>query len=775
MSPVRTWLAPVRRALAGRPRVLATTIILIALGIAGITGAIAWFCYDIAAGLPSTKELHGLGEMAQATTIYDIRDTPVFTIYKEQRIEIPLSRISPNLVKAALSIEDQRFYEHKGVDLIRVAAAGIRNLEEGRRAEGGSTITQQLARQSFLRPDKTYRRKLKEMILAALIERQFSKSEILEMYLNKVYFGDGLYGVEAASLGYFGVHAGDLSVDQAALLAGLIQSPSTYAPTANLDRAIARRNVVLQAMTASGAIDHEQYERARRAPVHLDNRLGMRETFGLYFKEQVRRELVDRFGGTRVAQGGLRVYTTLDSALQQAAEKAIENGALAIERRRGYDHTRRNDDLRDDEDLDYLQGALVALDPSNGEVRAMVGGRDFNESPFNRAMQARRQPGSAFKPFVYAAALEAGYSPASVISNLNDPILTAQGDWMPEDEHSDETSMTLRSALRMSSNRAAVQLLTTIGIPRAVSFAQKLNIGTPASVPSLALGASEVTLLSLTAAYGAFADEGSVHQPILIRRVTDADGKLLYEGASNAHQAISRETAFLMSSMLADVINAGTAIKARQAGFTLPAAGKTGTTNDFMDAWFVGFTPHLVAGVWLGFDQPKTIVNNGFAGDLAVPVWASFMKAATHGDPPDWFTRPDSIIGVNVCRMSGKLPNAGCGSVEITDPDGMVETRSMVYTDYFVKGRQPTTLCPLHPYPLGASGTAIAALAGTSPAPQPRATSGGTYSAPGVQVGTPVPVTGGVITPPVPQSPSPPQPEKKKGFWRKLFGGRGGG
>ncbi|HEX6463910.1 MAG TPA: penicillin-binding transpeptidase domain-containing protein, partial [Vicinamibacterales bacterium] len=369
---------------------------------------------------------------------------------------------------------------------------------------------------------------------------------------------------------------------------------------------------------------------------------------------------------------------------------------------------------------------------------------------------------------VYAAALEAGYSPASVISNLNDPILTAQGDWMPEDEHSNATSMTFRSALRMSSNRAAVQLLNTIGIPKAVSFAQTMNIGTPASVPSLALGASEVTLMSLTAAYAAFADEGIVRQPILIRRVTDAVGKLLYEAVPKSHQAVSRDTAFLMTSMLADVISAGTAFKARQIGFTLPAAGKTGTTNDFNDAWFVGFTPHLVAGVWLGFDQPQTIVRNGFAGDLAVPIWAAFMKAATKGDPPDWFARPDSIVAVNVCRMSGQLPNAGCSNAETLNPDGSIERKSMIYTDYFVKGRQPTTLCPLHP--LGASGNVMATMQGTYPAPPPLATRGAVDGLSTVHAGTPVPFATDRVTPE-----PPPQKPKKKGFWHKLFGGGGGG
>ncbi len=721
MTWFRERLSSGRRWLAMQPRALAGAIILMALALAVAAGATLWFAYNLTAGLPSRAQVRGLGDMAQATTLFDAHDAPAFTIFKEQRIEVPLDRMSSNLVKAVVSVEDQRFFDHNGVDFIRVAAAAVRNVHAGRRAEGGSTITQQLARQTFLSRDKTYRRKLKEVILAAHIEREYSKKDILEMYLNKVYFGDGLYGVEAASRGYFGKHASQLTVDEAALLAGLIQSPSSYAPTVNLDRAVARRNVVLQAMASAGAINRAQYDRARQAKVALTNTLEMKETFGRYFKEQVRKELVERFGRARVAEGGLRVFTTLDPQLQQVAEKTLEGGLAAVERRRGYAHDRREtrnskdpgtkdpgtkDPGTKDPGTEYLQGALVALDPLTGAVRAMVGGRDFTDSSFNRATQAKRQSGSAFKPFVYAAALEAGYSPASVIDNLNVPIATPDGKWVPEDEHSAAGSMTMRAALRMSSNRAAVQMLNTIGIPAAVSYAQKLNVGTPPSVPSLALGAGEVTLLSLTAAYGAFANEGTLRTPVLIRRVEDSGGRILYQDPGRSQRAVNEATAFLMSSMLADVINSGTAYKARQAGFTLPAAGKTGTTNDFVDAWFVGFTPHLVTGVWVGFDQPKTIVRNGYAAELAVPIWSGFMKTATKDDKPDWFAKPANVVSVNVCRVSGKLPNYGCASVR--PPPGV-----------------PTT--------------------GAPPVP---------------------PVSGGTVEP----------PPKRKGFWRRVFGGgRGGG
>ena len=698
------FLQYIHELLAGRPRRLTIAVFTLAFVLAFSAGALAWFTVDVTAGLPGRDTIRGLGDMAQSTTIYDANDRPVFTIFKEQRIEVPLERISPNVINAVISVEDQRFYDHSGVDAIRVAGAVMRNLEAGRRAEGGSTITQQLARQSFLTRDKTYRRKLKEVILASYIENLYSKREILELYLNKVYFGDGLHGVEAAARGYFAKNASDLSIDEAALLAGLIQSPSSFAPTVNPDRAVARRAVVLQAMVASGAIDQATADRARKAAVRLKNALEIKETSGLYFKEQVRRELVERFGWQRVYQGGLRVSTTLDPKLQAAAEEIVEKGLQDIEERRGFAYKSRAASTATDSPAgsaketapDYLQGALVAFDPETGHVRALVGGRDFGESRFNRAVQAKRQSGSAFKPFVFAAALEAGHSPASVITGLNDPIVTAQGDWVPEDEHSSASSMTLRTALRTSSNRAAVQLLNTVGIDKTVNYAERLNIGAQPSVPSLALGAGDVTLLSLTAAYGAFANGGYVRQPTLIRRVETSDGVVLYNDAGKAERAVSETTAFMMASMLSDVVNHGTAYRARQVGFTLPAAGKTGTTNDYNDAWFVGFTPHLVTGVWIGFDQPKTIIRNGYAGELAVPIWAGFMKTATSGHKPDWLDRPAGITTINVCRISGKLPGGGCDHVEVVNRDGLAETRSMVYTEYFIKGTVPSETCSLH-------------------------------------------------------------------------------
>jgi 1A family penicillin-binding protein len=748
-----------RMSFRNRPRLALTSLITLATGAWILAAALAWFSYDITAGLPGRDALASIGDMAQATTIFDAAEQPVFTIFKEQRIEVPLARISPHLRRAVIVVEDQRFYDHRGVDLVRIVAAAIANFREGRRAQGGSTITQQLARLAFLSRDKTIRRKLKEVILAARIERDYSKDEILELYLNKVYFGGGLHGAEAAARGYFGKTASDLTIPEAALLAGLIKSPSTYAPSVNMDRAVARRGVVLQAMLGERLIDRPTFDAARTAGVTLKDILQKDEAFGLHFKEQVRRELVERFGFERVLEGGLRVHTTLNSDMQQAAERAVEEGLQEIERRRGYAHPPRE-----------LQAALIAIDPKTGFVRAMIGGRSFRESRFNRAVQAKRQPGSAFKPFVFAAALEQGFTPASVITDLDDPILTQQGEWVPEDEHSEATSMTLRTALRTSSNRAAVQLLRSVGIPQAVDYAQRLTVETPPSVPSLALGAGEVTLASLTSAYGAFANGGIVYKPNTILRVEDSEGQILYQAAtSEGTRAITEATAFQMAMMLADVINAGTAYRARREGFVLPAAGKTGTTNDYMDAWFVGFTPSLVSGVWIGFDQPRTIVANGYAGDLAVPLWARFMAAATKGAKPEWIARPKDIVAVDVCRMSGKIPSGGCHSVEVLSRSGNAEIRSMIYTEFFKRGTAPEDSCPLHPSP--SFFDRIAGLFGSSPGEPVSPEAAGL---PGSGQAPPPAATGTTATSPAPTAPSerasPGEPKKKRGFWSRLFG-----
>jgi penicillin-binding protein 1A len=757
------------------PRIVAGVVVAFVLVASmSLIGGV-WFLAGLREGLPDLDALRRIGEMDQATAVFDDSDKFAFTIFKEQRIEVPLSEISPNLTKALIAIEDQRFNEHRGFDLVRIVSAAAVNLRHGRKAQGGSTITQQLARQSFLTPNKSYRRKLQELILAARIERIYSKPEILELYLNKVYFGDGLYGAEAASRGYFGKHASEVSVPEAALLAGLVKSPSSYAPTVSLERAVARRNIVLQAMLENGAIDKAQWQTARKTKPALRDTLRADDPHGQYFKEQVRLELVDRFGWQRVYQGGLRVFSTINMPMQLAAEEALAAQIQAVEEKRKAWLARRaaaraktaNGAAPAPEPNDVLQAALIALDPVSGHVRAMVGGRRFDESHFNRAVQAHRQPGSAFKPFVYATALEAGYTPATMIGNLDAPIQTLQGAWTPEDEHLDADSISLRTALRTSSNRAAVQLLQQVGIARTVEYAKTMGVGDVPSVPSLALGSGEVTLQSMTAAYAAFANHGLVPRPMLIRRVEDTDGRLLYAAQEYSSRAVSDITAFLMSSMLSDVINAGTGNRARAVGFKLPAAGKTGTTNDFNDAWFIGYTPKLVAGVWVGFDQPRTIIANGFAGDVAVPMWANFMKVATKDDKPEWFKAPAGVTSATVCRLSGKLATEGCQDVEVVNRDGQLIRRSMVYSEYFDRGTEPTTYCDLHPT-RGIFGKLASVFTGDEKPIPPRIEQTGVAP---VAVAT----SGAVVAPPPAEQAeiAPEAPKKKRGFWSRIFG-RGG-
>ena len=401
------------------------------------SGAALGYVYSAVRGLPDRNAVRAAGSMARATTITDAKGRHAFTIFEEQRLQVPLSRISPNLTRAIVAVEDQRFYAHSGVDPIRVVGALINDLVKYRAEQGASTITQQLARLSFLTPEKTIRRKLQELVLAGRLETTFTKAQILELYLYKVYFGDGLYGAEAASLGYFGKHASDLDVAEAALIAGLVKSPSTYAPTVNVNRALARRGIVLAAMRESGAIDAPTYRSALRAPLRLNDALRREEAYGRYFKEEVRKQLVDLFGWDAVYRSGLRVETTLDLDMQRNAEAEVARAIADIERRQHQRPSREATDAP-------LQAALVAIDPHTGDVRALVGGAT-SPSPFNRATQSRRQPGSAFKPIVYAAALEQDSHPqrSSAASNA---AAAFPAMWLPDDEH--VRTMRSRCALR---------------------------------------------------------------------------------------------------------------------------------------------------------------------------------------------------------------------------------------------------------------------------------------------------------------------------------------
>jgi penicillin-binding protein 1A len=443
---------------------------------------------------------------------------------------------------------------------------------------------------------------------------------------------------------------------------------------------------VLAEMREVGALTSTEYRDAVATPITLRPDTGRHEYddshhAGQYFMEAVRQQVMSRLGQADVLRGGLRIYTTIDMTLQAEAEKAIKSRLDQID-----PPLKRRDVNREP-----LQGALVALDPRTGEVLAMVGGRDFETTPFNRATQARRQPGSAFKPLLFAAAIEQGYSPSSVVTDLDTPIDTAQGAWLPADPHG-AASYTLRQALAISSNRAAVRLMQLVGISTTQNYARRLGITTPLpTVPSLALGTADVTLADLTSAYGAFANEGIIAPHILITRIEDRMGQVIWTPSQERqpYRAVRPGTAFLMSSMLADVIDHGTATTARAEGFRLPAAGKTGTTDDYGDAWFIGYTPRLVTGVWFGYDSHRKIMNRGFAATVAVPAWARFMKAATAGQSPEWFQPPSDVEKIKICRTSGLRAGDQCA---FETSDG----RENVYEDYFLLGAGPVDVCPGH-------------------------------------------------------------------------------
>ena len=684
------------------------------LGTIAIVSATAWtaayrltaFTRIVAAELERATALAELTPRPQTTIVYDRHGQPAFTFFVEQRIDVTLDQISPVMIQALLAVEDQRFFNHNGLDAVRIGAAAWRNIRARRIIQGGSTITQQLARAAHLSPKRTFERKLREAMIASRLEQRYSKREILEAYLNTVYFGEGLYGVEAASRGYVGKSASDLQVEEAALLAAIVRAPSHDAPGVSPARATARRNLVLRLMRDQGTLPEAEFATAAARPLpegprHGDLAGGSDPTnaVGAYFREDLRRQLVAQFGNERVLRGGLRVYSTYDPVLQKAAEQAIAGRITQIAKAR-----------RQAKDL---QGSIVSVDAHTGDVLALVGGRDFASSSFNRATQARRQAGSAFKPILYAAALERGYSPATILTSLDAPIGTGSETWLPSGEH-EASQYTIRRALQVSSNRAAAQLMQQIGTTTTIYYAQRLGIhSTLPVVPSLALGTGEVTLLELTAAYTAFANKGTASSPRLFTRVEGSDGTAIFHNVKRQTRALSEETAYMMSSMMADVISSGTATGVRAAGFKLPAAGKTGTTDDYSDAWFIGYTPRVVTGVWFGLDTPSPIMARGFGGTVAVPAWATFMKAATAGHKAEWFEMPSSVEKVAICRLSGARASPSCqhqyipaevpvGSMSVVTAgypavvQGLPPSEPPVYEEIFSVGALSSELCPLH-------------------------------------------------------------------------------
>ena len=608
-------------------------------------------------GWAVNKLRRGVGD----TWFYSADGKPWFRM-DEQRRDVSLNEISLALRDAVIAIEDHRFYHHIGIDPIGLARATWRDVTGSSRLEGGSTLTQQLARTLFLSNKRTLGRKAQEAVLALLLEQELSKDQILELYLNRVYLSAGVYGVDTMSQNLFGKSANALTLPEASMIAGLIRAPSALSPWTNYEGALERSHVVLQSMQREGFISTAQARAAAQVRPRIRAFPGAVESRNGYAKEFLRQQFRDRFGGDHPPDWEVR--TTFLPELQEAAERAVESGL----RRFGN----RN-----------LQAALVAVDPATGDVLAMVGGRDFRESQFNRAWRSRRQPGSAFKPFLYAAALSRGYSPVSVLDGLSTMATQGTEEWAPRNAKGESTdALTLRAALLESNNRAAASLQQKIGSRPVLRLASDVGLHDMPDVPSLSLGTGLVTPLDLTAAFSAFPNGGYAVRPRGIVRVIDADGGTAYDNPVAQERVITPQVAYQMVSMLEDVVGRGTAAAARTTyGVRFPVAGKTGTTDEFKDAWFVGFTSNVVAGVWVGEDQPASIGREAYGARYALPIWSDFIKAAARRRGADDFEVPDGLQEVQLCKVSYLKPVETCP----------------VYVEYFKEGDQiPSHLCTIH-------------------------------------------------------------------------------
>jgi penicillin-binding protein 1A len=649
-----------------------------------LSGAYRYFSAD----LPSTARLEMI-EPTLKTQVFGADSSVVGEFFIEDRALVSLEDLPPYVPQAFIAIEDRKFYKHWGVDLFGIARAVVSNLRHGRRVQGGSTITQQLARNLFDMFENTLTRKIKEALLAMRIERAYSKDEILEMYLNQIYFGAGAHGIEAAAQVFFGKRARELTIGEATLLAGLPKNPRDYSPINHLDRALKRRSVVIDAMADTRKLTKAQADSLNATEVTVrPGRVGQSE-FASYFLEEVRQYLEDKYGADRIYRDGLKVYTGLDPVLQRAAEDSMESHLARIEKMQGFEDTRARYEKALSAEQDpgppkYIQGAVLAIDVKTGLVRALVGGRSFKHSKFDRAVQARRQPGSAFKPFIFLAAIENGYTPADIL--LDAPIVLdlPNGDvWKPQNySETFEGEVTLRRALNMSINIAAIRLLMAMGPTEAINAAHRLGVKSDLeNVYSLALGVSEVTLLELTNAYATIAAGGMRGEPLLVQRVVDREGRVLEEKKIFREEVLDSKVNYMLTSLMESVMNEGFGQRARAFGFNEPAAGKTGTTDLCTDAWFAGFTPELAVGVWAGFDEKKTMGKKMTGAFVSLPTWTAVMKTAYRDHHAARFPEPEGIQRRVICEKSGLLATDACPKIR---------------REVFMEGTEPTRACDRH-------------------------------------------------------------------------------
>ncbi|MBR9985763.1 MAG: penicillin-binding protein 1A [Desulfosarcina sp.] len=627
------------------------SVILITVFIGLLSGATAGAFFAFTRDLPQIRELENF-EPSAATRIYSADQVLLAELFLEKRTPVSIDQIPMDLKSALIVTEDRQFYTHSGIDLKGILRAVIKDIMAGQFVEGASTITQQLAKTLFLSQEKTIIRKIKEAILAVQLERRYTKDELLTLYLNQIYFGSGAYGVESAAQLFFGKPAAEMDLAQCALIAGLPKAPSRYTPLINPDLAEKRRNLVLRLMLNQGLITDVKYQLATRQPVMNTSRAAAPGS-APYFVQYIKPALEAAIGPSLLYKGGLTVHTTLSQRLQQTAEAAVEDGLVRLQQRMRSTIKPKASP----------QGALVAIDIRTGGILAMVGGRHFSENAFNRAADARRQPGSVFKPVIYALAIARGFTQASLV--LDAPVAFKGGsngdDWLPENFSKQyQGEMTLRKAMTHSKNIPAVRLVEKLGPSAVVQFAHKLGIDSPLSPNlSIALGATNSTLLEITAAFAVFPNGGNHISPHGISEILDRENVSLWRARPAIRPVMTEAEAAIMVDMLQGVVEEGTGKQARR--LNLPVGGKTGTTNDFKDALFVGFSPAVAAGVWVGMDDSSPLGNEETGARAALPLWIDFMKATRPESTTLYFDIPDNMRSVWMDPVTGRSAEDGDG------------------------------------------------------------------------------------------------------------------
>jgi len=652
-----------------------TLLLIFSLAFVVVAGAGLTFYFTILFDLPRLTTLKDYNPYI-VSEVYSEDGVLIGEFFVERRTVVPISQMPRLLVKAFIAAEDARFFEHRGIDYWRILGAAFRNIEALDVVQGGSTITQQIAKSFFLTPERSLVRKIKEIVLAHQIERYLTKNEILFLYLNQIYLGEGAYGVAAAANAYFGKPVQNLSLAECAILAGLPPSPNNLSPLRYPKKARERQLYVLNRMVERKMITQEQARKAQEEEIRLRPRAPKGYHDAPYVVEQVRQYVEQKYGKELLYKGGLKIYTTINSKLQKLAQKAVEKGLEEFEARAGKG-----------KDREQVQGALVALDPQTGFILAMVGGRDFSSSQFNRVTQARRQAGSAFKPIVYAAALDKGFTPATILVDEPFSYMDVPGKepWEPQNfDREFWGPITFRKALTFSRNVVTVKIAQSIGLDYLISFAKNLGIKSKMEPHlSLALGSANVTLLELTRAFSVFAAQGYRSEPILISQIQDKEGNILEEAEPSSVEVISPQTAYLMTSLMQSVIQEGTGQRAKALG--RPAAGKTGTTNDTRDAWFIGYIPQkLIAGAWVGYDIEKSLGTHETGAVAALPLWLEFMKGAVAEMPVENFAVPDGIVFVKVDKETGE-PIGSTGRAK----------SGKVFFECFKEGTEPTLMTRL--------------------------------------------------------------------------------